>query len=245
MCSPIAAGVAMGGMQMFAGISQARAAHKAAQQAAARRNAIAQQEYQNQIRIRQYQDEAKKRQHATNMEAYEKALQANFASKNMNQLEANRAQSASALRQRGETAKQAFEHQQNMASMIQTQGAILSTGGSGQSFSLLADDAERVLGYQRAEIDQTLFNQGQQFAIERQGITLDQYSADAVAYNRLPSHPQSERASLLPYKPIMEKGPSSGQYNAAVIGAVAGGIESGYSFGSSLKGTKQGWRGFD
>ena len=128
--------------------------------------------------------------------------------------------------------------------MIMSQGTVLSTGKTGQSFALLAQDAERVLGFAQAEVDETLYNQGQQFALERQGVHLDQYSADARSYNSVPTQPLAAHASLLPYKPILNPGPSSGEYRANVMGSIVGGVSSGYSFGKSTMGSQKSWSTF-
>ena len=241
MCSPAAAGIIMGVAQMGVGIIQANAQHAAAQRAAQRRNQIAIQNYNNEIRVAEHRDIAKKQQHQANMEAYEKALQANYEQQNLNQLEANRALSKTTLEQKGEAAKLAFQTQKNISEMIMSQGTVLSTGKTGQSFALLAQDAERVLGFAQAEVDETLYNRGQQFALEKQGVLLDQYSADARAYNAVPNQPLSRQASLLPYKPILDPGPSKASHSAAVFGSIIGGVQSGFSFGTGLKGESGSW----
>ncbi len=238
MCTIAAAAVGMGVLQTGAGIMQANAQYKAAHQQAQRQNQIAQQNYNNQLRVAHQNDAAKKKHFEQQLEANQAAITAAQKQERMNQVEANRANAEIALEKRTVAAKAAFESQEKLADMIQNTGTMLSTGNVGQSFMLQTDQYAREFGIAQAGIDQILSNQNLGFALERQGVALDQYSADAATYNRLPGQPQPQQASLLPYKPIKVKGPGRGALMAGYVGAVASGIGAGLGTGSALSGGK-------
>lgn len=236
MCTVAAAAIGMGVLQTGAGIMQANAQYKAAHQQAQRQNQIAQQNYNNQLRVAHQNDAAKKKHHQLQLEANQAAIDAAQHQERMNQVEANRANAKITLEKQTVAAEAAFKSQENLSAMIQNQGTMLSTGNVGQSFMLATEQYAKEFGMAQANIDQVLTNQNLGFALDRQGVALDQYSADAQAYNRIPGTPQSQQASLLPYKPIKVKGPGRGALMAGYVGAVASGIGAGLSTGSALSG---------
>lgn len=224
MCDPISAAVAVGVASAGFSSMQAIGQYQQQQAAIARSNAIAQQQYAQELQIAVAQDKEKGR-------TYEAQLKAAAASKNSyyrqisaNQTEANRALSAESLKLQEQKRSAAFQAQKNVAEAIQAQGAVLATGKAGQSFLLQAMDAERQLGFEQAQIDATLLDATRASGLAREGILLDQSSANVAAWNNLPADPLAPQASFAPIKPIAQGGPSklalAGQIGAGVVGGV-------------------------
>ena len=236
MCTVAGAAIAMGVLQTGAGIMQANAQHAAAKAQADRANQMAQQNYNNQLRIAHQNDAAKRKNFELQLQAHEAALAANRQQENMNQVEANRANAEISLEKKTVESKAAFESQEKLISMIQGQGTLLSTGNVGQSFMLQTEQYAKEFGIAQAGIDEILGQQASGFAIDRQGVALDQYAADAMAYNQLPGMPRAQQASLLPFKPIKVAGPGRGSLMAGYVGAIASGIGAGVSTGAGLSG---------
>lgn len=229
MCEPISAAtmgaIAMGGASAGFSIMSAVGQHQQQAAMTARSNAIAQQQYQQQLQITAAQEQEKAR-------AYQAKLAATAAAKNAyhRQLEANQAEASRAsvaeqqkLIEQGKTAK--FNQQGAIASAIKAQGQVLSTGKSGQSFLLQAMEADRALGFEMAQINETLYDASLASGLAQEGILLDQYSADVSAFNNIPANPLAPPAEFSPIKPIKAPGPSKmalvGNIGSALIGGAA------------------------
>ena len=232
MCGPAAIGVA----QFAVGAMSAVAQHKEAQAAAARQNAINQQNHQNQLRIARRQDDINKQKYDAELAAQAEAVTEYNKQTQLNQLEANRAASVVQKQKQEREAELAFETQTNMAQAIEAQGAMLSTGNVGQSFLLQTMQAERDLGFKHAQVQESLYNSNIVAAMENQGVHLKQFGADSAAFNKIGAGPVAERASFIPYEPIKVQGPSKGALMGAMIGAAAGGAATGIStYGSMVE----------
>lgn len=232
MCEPVS--ITMGILSAIGTGAQAIGQHQQQQAMVARSNAIAQQQYQQQLQIAQAESQA-------NQRVYEAQLNANAAAKNAyykqistNQLEANRALIAEQHKLQEQQRAAGFQAQKNMAEAIQAQGTVLSTGGSGQSFLLRAMDAERQLGYEQAQVDATLYDAARANGLAKEGILLDQTSANYAAWNNLPADPMAPQAPFMPIAPIAQQGPSGLALAGGLIGAGVGGVTSGLSTYSSL-----------
>ena len=236
MCTVAGAAIAMGALQTGAGIMQANAQHRAATEQAHRANQVNQQNYNNQLRIAHQTDAAKKKNFELQLQAQEAALAANRNQNRLHQVEANRANAEITVKKKTANAKAAFETQENLAAMIQGQGTLLSTGNVGQSFMLQTEQYAKEFGMAQAGIDEILGQQALGFALDRQGVALDHYAADAQAYNQLPGQPRSQQASLIPFQPIKVMGPGRGSLMAGYVGAIASGIGTGIGTGSMLSG---------
>ena len=194
---------------MFAGsAATAIGQHQQQQAAVARSNAIAQQKYQQDLQIAAARDREKGRVYRAESKAATSAKNAYYAQIASNQAEANRALAAQnqKFRERQNTA--AFQSQSNIAKAIQQQGSVLATGRAGQSFLLAAMDADRQLGFEQAQVEQTLYDASMASGLAKEGIMLDQAAANNTAWNGLPADPLTPEASFLPVKPIKAKGPS-------------------------------------
>lgn len=236
MCDPITAAVAVGVASAGFSAMQAVGQHQQQQAAVARSNAIAQQQYAQQLQIAKAQD-------IENGRAYEASLKATAAAKNSyyqqlsaNQTEANRAITALSNKKREEIKSASFQAQKNTAAAIQAQGTLLAMGGTGQSNMLQLMDVTRNLGFEQAQIDESLYDVARANALEQQGVLLDQSSADIAAWNNLPADPLAPSPTFMPIKPINERGPSglalAGQIGAGVIG----GVTTATSLGSTWEG---------
>ena len=122
----------------------------------------------------------------------------------------------------------AFEQQAIVASAIQAQGQMLSTGNAGQSFLLQTLQTERELGMQTAAIEQSLYDTNSALNTELFGIQMQQYGANAKVNNAVPSTPTAPGASFIPYKPIKARGPSNlalmGNIGSSIMGGVSAGV---------------------
>ena len=224
MCS---IGLAVG-IASFAGSAMSAVGQHQAQQAAvARSNAIAQQRYQQDLQIAAARDREKGRVYQAELKADTAAKNAYYAQLTANQTEANRALASSNQKLNEKRAGAAFDAQTKLAAAIQAQGEVLSSGKAGQSFLLQAMDAQRQLGFERAQINQTLYDAATAAGVEREGIMLDQNSANVAAWNNLPAAPLSPEASFLPIKPIKAKGPSGLALAGSLLGAGVDGASAG------------------
>ena len=224
MCS---IGLAVG-IASFAGSAMSAVGQHQAQQAAvARSNAIAQQRYQQDLQIAAARDREKGRVYQAELKADTAAKNAYYAQLTANQTEANRALASSNQKLNEKRAGAAFDAQTKLAAAIQAQGEVLSSGKAGQSFLLQAMDAQRQLGFEQAQINQTLYDAATAAGVEREGIMLDQNSANVAAWNNLPAAPLSPEASFLPIKPIKAKGPSGLALAGSLLGAGVDGASAG------------------
>jgi hypothetical protein len=233
MCEPISA--TLGVLSAVGGGMQAIGAHQQQQAAVARSNAIAQQQYQRDLQIAAQRDRAKLQTYQAELKADTAAKNAYYAQLTANQAEATRALASANNKLEEKRTASAFGVQRQMAASIQAQGQVLSTGKAGQSTLLAALDAERTLGFEMAEIEQTLYDARRASGIEKEGILLDQHSANTAAWNGLPAAPLAPEASFLPVKPIMASGPSGLALAGNLLGAGVSGVSAGYNFKKTTK----------
>lgn len=234
MCEPISATI--GVLTAVSGGMQAIGQHQQQQAAVARSNAIAQQRYQRDMQIAAARDQEKGRVYQAELKADTAAKNAYYAQLTANQAEANRALSSSSQKLNEKRAGAAFDAQTKLANAIQAQGQVLASGKAGQSFLLQAMDSQRQLGFEQAQINQTLYDASAAAGVEREGILLDQSSADVAAWNNLPAAPLSPEASFLPVKPIKAQGPSGLALAGSLLGAGIDGASSGIGTYRTLKG---------
>ena len=232
MCEPISA--TLGVLAAVGGGMQAIGAHQQQQAAVARSNAIAQQQYQRDLQIAAQRDRVKQQTYQAELKADTAAKNAYYAQLTANQAEATRALASVNNKLEEKRTASAFGVQRKMAAAIQAQGQVLSTGKAGQSTLLAALDAERTLGFEMAEIEQTLYDARRASGIEKQGILLDQASANTAAWNGLPAAPLAPEASFLPVKPIKASGPSGLALAGGLIGAGVSGVSAGLSAESAI-----------
>lgn len=228
MCEPISVGLAVGAIGFAGGAMQSIGEHQAQQAAVARSNAIAQQQYQQELQIAAARDRQAGRVYDAELNASNAAKNAYYAQISANQVEANRAIAAEDQRLAEKRRSAAFESQTNVAEAVRAQGAILSTGRAGQSFLLSAMDAQRQLGFEQAQVEQTLYDASRASGLAKEGILLDQTAANVSAWNGLPADPLSPEASLLPVKPIMAKGPSGLALAGSLVSNAASSFTTGY-----------------
>ena len=181
---------------------QAIGAHQQQQAAVARSNAIAQQQYQRELQIAAQRDQEKGRVYQAELKADTAAKNAYYAQLTANQAEATRAIASVDQKLEEKRTTAAFGSQRNIANAIKAQGQVLSSGKAGQSTLLAALDAERTLGFEMAEIEQTLYDARRASGIEKEGVLLDQHSVNTAAWNNIPAAPLAPEASFLPVKPI-------------------------------------------
>lgn len=244
MCTVLAASIAIGVAQTGIGIMQAKeeaayanavakSKYLHAKQAAERNNQLAIQSYNNQLRIAEDKDRVKKEAYENEIKAFEAALLANNDKSKANALEVNRAAAEVAAKKRGADIEAAFKIEENVAQMIKAQGQLLATGGSGQSFLLQTEDPLRILGMAQERVGETLYNTHQRLNLELQGVGMDYVSSEWAAFNSLPPAPLAQRASLLPFEPMMDPGPGkpikrSANYAPAVMSGISTGISAGF-----------------
>lgn len=233
MCEPISATI--GVLSAVGGGMQAIGAHQQQQAAVARSNAIAQQQYQREMQIAAARDRAKNQTYQAELKADTAAKNAYYAEITANQAEANRALAASAQNRKQKGTAAAFESQRNLSKAIRAQGQVLASGKVGQSFLLSVMDTERQLGLEQAEVSQTLYDANLAAGIEREGIMLDQASANTAAWNGLPAAPLPPEASFLPIKPIKASGPSGLALAGNLVSAGVSGFSAGVGTYSTLK----------
>ena len=236
MCSPLVVGVIAGGAQMAGGIMQAKAQHRAAKQAAQKRNQINELNYRHNLNIAARKDKIKGQAYARELAAQAAATEALHAQQALNQQEKTRA-SIAAQQQLNETATElSFKTQENLAASIQAQGTVLASGQqAGQSLLLTMMDAERALGFEEAAIQQSLFDANKAYNIKEYGFELDRYSADARAANRLPGAPAGPWAEFGPTAKPIDPGPSGLGLMGGIISAVGSGVSTGLGAAASAK----------
>lgn len=93
--------------------------------------------------------------------------------------------------------KAAFARQAALAKSIGAQGAILSSGRTGQSVGLLVNDAERQAGFEQAQATATMDSAVEQSQIGMASAFIQNASANQQADNRVGFNPES------PYMPSM------------------------------------------
>ena len=240
MCDAVGVGIAVG---VLSGVANASAAetetnyqnavaeqkYLTAQRKSERDNQTRSQEYQDQLRIAGRKSEVNAKDFELQLKAYEEALNANVRQSQINAISANLANAQIGVKARTANAKAAFKFEEALVKMIQAQGQTLATGGSGQSFLLQNQQAERVFGMSSSKLDELLSYETLGFGLEHQAVGMDLFSADVQAYNNIPPPPIAQQAPLLPYIPIMDPGPPEPikretNYLAAFLGGAASGV---------------------
>lgn len=233
MCEPISATI--GVLSAVSGGMQAIGQHQQQQAAVARSNAIAQQRYQQDLQIAAARDREKGRAYIAKQQANTVSKNAYYAQLSANQAEANRALAAVNQKRKEKGTSAAFGAQDAIKNAIQQQGTMLATGKAGQSFLLQAMQAERTMGFELAEVEQSLYDATLASNVERSGVLLDQHAANTAAWNNLPADPLSPQASFLPVKPIKAQGPSGLALAGSLLGSAVGGVSSGLGSYGGLK----------
>ena len=233
MCEPISATI--GVLSAVGGGMTAIGQHQQQQAAVARSNAIATQQYQREMQIAAARDRVKQQTYQAELKAETASKNAYYAKITANQAEANRALAASGQNRRQKGTAAAFDAQRNISKAIRAQGQVLASGKTGQSFLLSVMDTERQLGLEQAEVSQSLYDANLASGIEREGILLDQASANTAAWNGLPAAPLPPEASFLPVKPIKASGPSGLALAGNLVSAGVSGVSSGLGAYSGLK----------
>ena len=90
-------------------------------------------------------------------------------------------------------------------------------------------DADRQLGFEQAQVEQTLYDASMASGLAKEGILLDQAAANNTAWNGLPADPLTPQASFLPIKPIKAKGPSGLALAGSLVSSAASAYGTGYS----------------
>jgi hypothetical protein len=149
------------------------------------------------------------------------------------------------------SAQAAFEGQRLLATNLQTQGTVLSSGRTGQSIGLLVNDAERVYGQNAAILNRNMQTAVGDYENNSALAVLRQLNADADATSRLLPEPikplplpalpspvfasMPEMGPMQEYmtdygplaKPVFASGPSSIGLIAGIGGSVLGGVNAG------------------
>ena len=128
---------------------------------------------------------------------YQRELEQSSEQKRFNNEAANRMYIQEQSKMSEARKKAAFARQAALAKSIGAQGAILSSGRTGQSVGLLVNDAERQAGFEEAQAIATMEGQIQQAQIGMDSAFIQNASANTQADNRVGFNPES------PYMPSM------------------------------------------
>ena len=156
-------------------------------------------------------------------------------------------------------AQSAFEGQKLLATNLQAQGTVLSSGRTGQSIGLLVNDAERSYGQNSAILNRNMQTAYGDYESNSAMAVLRQLNADADATSRLLPQPikpltlpdiakpvfasMPEIGPLSEYtnelgpvaQPVFARGPSSLGLIAGIGGSLLGGVNSGLQSASIIK----------
>lgn len=228
-------------------------------QSIANQNAQTQIEYQAALQQRNYQS-------LQDQLAYQVDLNKSIASQQYvkTQLELNkqatsRAVMAEQQKLNDAQAQAAFEGQRLLATNLQAQGSVLSSGRTGQSIGLLVNDAERRYGQDSAILNRNVDMAYGDYQNNSAMAVLRQLAADADATSRLlpepikpltlPDLPRPILADLPEYgpgadylsspgprsSPVFASGPSPIGLVAGIGGSMVGGVQAGYQQAAVLK----------
>lgn len=223
-------------------------------QSVANQNAQTQIDFQTAVQQRNYQS-------LQDQLSYQVDLNKSIASQQFvnTQLELNkqatsRAMMAEQQKLNDAQAQAAFEGQRLLATNLQTQGSVLSSGRTGQSIGLLVNDAERRYGQDAAIQNRNIETAYGDYQNNSAMAVLRQLSADADATSRLLPEPikpislppiaEPIFAQLPEYgptadylsspgpmaSPVFASGPSPIGLIAGIGGAAVGGVTAGYQF---------------
>ena len=145
MCEPsIVIGSIIGVGSAVTGIQDQNRRYRAQVDAVNRSNMIARQKYLNDTQISKFNDQRKGEVFTAQLKADALSRQRFFKQREINQIEANRASESAQAELREKVTESMFKSQEALAKAIQAQGKVLTSGAqSGQSLSLMLDDAER------------------------------------------------------------------------------------------------------
>lgn len=228
-------------------------------QSVANQNAQTQIEYQAALQQRNYQS-------LQDQLAYQVDLNKSIASEQFvkTQLELNKQATSRAIMAEQQKlndaqAQAAFEGQRLLATNLQTQGSVLSSGRTGQSIGLLVNDAERRYGQDSAILNRNVDMAYGDYQNNSAMAVLRQLAADADATSRLlpepikpltlPDLPRPILADLPEYgpgadylsspgprsSPVFASGPSPIGLVAGIGSSVLGGVTAGYQFDALKK----------
>lgn len=228
-------------------------------QAVANQNAQTQIEYQAALQQRNYQS-------LQDQLAYQVDLNKSIASQQFvkTQLELNKQATSRAIMAEQQKlndaqAQAAFEGQRLLATNLQTQGSVLSSGRTGQSIGLIVNDAERQYGQDSAVLNRNIDTAYGDYQSNSAMAVLRQLSADADAISRLlpePIKPLSLPALAEPIyadlpaygpkakflkspgpsaSPVFASGPGPIGLIAGIGGSALGGVTTGYQQAAVLK----------
>lgn len=204
MCEPsIIIGVStavLGGVQSIAGYQQQQA----------------QANYQNQVAQAQYQQQVQA--YEMSQRAYQQQIDANSAA-------ANRAYQREQLKLQEKRAETTQRAQDLLVAKLQSQGAVLASGRTGQALMTLTSDAEREYGRDLANLGTNLGYATQSYGMNVQDIYREAESANNVA---------ASQRMLAPTSPITTPGPSP----LGLIASIGQAGLSGYSTYKSLQAPK-------
>jgi len=240
MCEPIS--ITLGVLSAGFGAASAYGAYEQQAAATAYSNAVAQQDYANQLAIAAANDANAGLAYEAELEANAAAKSSYYAQLSLNQASANTAIAAETNKLQEKRTETSFNQQKALINTVQAQGAILSQGKTGQSEYLRILDTTRQLGFEQAQLDQSIYDANRAAGLAVEGILLDQTSADIAAWNGLPADPLSPAPSALPPEPIEQSGPSSWSLVGGIGGSVVGGVSTGLStYGSITNNGKYIW----
>lgn len=233
MCTIVAAAVATGVASAAFGTMGAIASYEQQAAATAYSNAVAQQDYANQLSIAAANDANAGLAYEAELESVASAKSAYYSQLSVNQSSANTAVAAETNKLQEKRNVASFDQQTALSNAIQAQGAVLASGKTGQSQYLRLLDTTRQLGFEQAQIDQTIADANRATGLAVEGILLDQTSADIAAWNGLPADPLAPAPSALPPEPIMQSGPSTLGLIAGIGSSVVDGVSTGTSLGNA------------
>tara|TARA_A200000159_G_scaffold164154_1_gene192693 strand:- start:64 stop:777 length:714 start_codon:yes stop_codon:yes gene_type:complete len=235
MCTIVAAAVATGVASAAFGTMGAIASYEQQAAATAYSNAVAQQDYANQLSIAAANDANAGNVYEAELESVASAKSAYYSEISLNQSSANTAVVAELNKLQEKRNVASFDQQTALSNAIQAQGAVLASGKTGQSQYLRLLDTTRQLGFEQAQIDQTIADANRATGLAVEGILLDQTSADIAAWNGLPADPLAPAPSALPPEPIMQEGPSTLGLIAGIGSSVVDGASTGINTYATLK----------
>ena len=233
MCEPTA--ITLGVISAIGGGMQAIGAHQAAKAQVAHQNAIATQKMQHEQALTIRRDKEKSDRYTRELDAVATARAEHLKQLNLNEAEANRALMIANRKKDEKENKAAFDIQEKLSTAIQSQGKMLATGLTGQSFLLQTEQAEREFGQAAAAINASMFDANLAYGLDVLGVQNDLVGANAQAYNQQPADPISQQASMGAAPAILASGPSSLSLVGGLIGAGAQGASVGYSTAASMK----------
>ena len=210
MCEPsIVIGSIIGVGSAVTGIQDQNRRYRAQVDAVNRSNMIARQKYLNDTQISKFNDQRKGEVFTAQLKADALSRQRFFKQREINQIEANRASESAQAELREKVTESMFKSQEALAKAIQAQGKVLTSGAqSGQSLSLMLDDAERQMGYEEAQLNASIFDATRSYGLKQFGVELDQYSSDISAMNAITtSAAVAPTASFQTIKPIDQNPP--------------------------------------